>query len=424
MLTMDNTSNRSNWLNWSSLTTIVVLFVLMRLTILFLFTPQGLLNAYSDYYYYFRTAQLSDQGYYPFVNMWYEYPPLLAYLPLVIYRLTQAIVPVGDVYSFSYQLFARLLGMVYLVFETGVLILLCKTASTVWGRTKAEWLGWVYSGLSLPLFFWLYAHQVVVVFFMMLAIYWFITKKLWSSALALGLGVASKLVPIFLLPAFVKFLWPQVRTIVIFCLLVVLVFGIQYLPFFYLDGASWVAASFRAIFNVGSYSTVYAILDGNWGPGNYGPLSTRIDIHQAVVSHTNPSVLPGWVILAVFALAYLFFYVRPVEVNNPQHFIWFSTLTWIFFHLYLKGWSPQWAVAFIPLILLSFPDHLGLILSLLLTTFVFIEWPLNALIDAKPLTVMIIILRTGLLVALFIQLARRLWSPINRAVVMENLKNG
>jgi hypothetical protein len=395
----------------------------MRLTILFLFTPQGLFNAYSDYYFYFRSAQLSDQGYFPFINMWYEYPPMLAYLSLAIYRLTQAIIPVGDVYSFGYQLFARLLGLVFLVFETGVLVLLYKIALEIWGREKADWLGWVYSGLSLPVFFWLYAHQVVVVFFMMLAIFLFISKRLWPSAAALGLGVASKFFPIVMVLPIVKFLWPQLKKIVVFVLLVLLVFGIGYLPFLYVGGGPWLIASFQALTNVGSYGTIWAVLDGNWGPGTYGPLSTRVDLDQSMLLHANPSRLPGWLVLAAFGLLYGVFFFRPVDRNNPVQFVWFSTLTWVIFHLYLRGWSPQWAVAFIPLILLSFPDHLGLILVLALTAVVFIEWPLSEFLESNALAITVILGRTSLFIVTLILLARRLWLPPARTVSIYHEKN-
>jgi hypothetical protein len=392
----------------------------MRLTILLFFTPQGLINAYSDYYYYFRSAQLSDAGYYPFLNMWYEYPPLLAYLPLAVYRLTQAVIPVGDIYSFGYQLFARLLGMVFLVFETGVLILLYETAVRVWDRDKAIWLGWVYSALSLPLFFWLYAHQGVVVFFVMLSIFWFITKKYSASAIALGMGVAAKLVPVVMLPSVVKFLWPRYRKTLFYSLFVLLFFLLAYLPFLFSGGGPWVMASFNANFRVGSYGTIWAIFDSNWGPGTYGPLDTRLDITQAEVVQANPSILPGWIVLLVFALFYALFFIRPNDVTDPKHFIWFTTLTWIIFYLYIKGWSPQWAVMLVPFLLLSFPDHLGLTLTLLLTSIVFLEWPLNAVIEARSLAVIVVIGRTLFFVSVLLLLIRKMWPSMGRDLPLKS----
>jgi hypothetical protein len=279
----------------------------------------------------------------------------------------------------------------------------------VWGRDKAIWLGWVYALLSLPLFFWLYAHQGVVVFFIMLSIFWFITKKYPASAIALGLGVAAKLVPIVILPPVVKFLWPRYRKVLLYSLLVLLVFALTYLPILINGGASWVVASFKALSRVGSYGTIWAIFDGNWGPGTYGPLDTRLDISQAEVVQANPSILPGWIVLLVFALFYAWFYFRPNDVTDPKHFIWFTTLTWIIFYLYIKGWSPQWAVMLVPLLLLSFPNHLGLTLTLLLTSIVFLEWPLNAVIEARSLSVIIIIGRTLFFISVLLLLIRNMW---------------
>ena len=52
----------------SQLKTIVILFVVLRLTVLFFYTPQGLLNAFSDYQHFYRTAQLSYSVYFPYIH--------------------------------------------------------------------------------------------------------------------------------------------------------------------------------------------------------------------------------------------------------------------------------------------------------------------------------------------------------------------
>ena len=106
----------------SQLKTIVTLFVVLRVTILLMYTPQGLLNAYTDFQHYYRVASLSDQGYYPFVNSWSEHPPLQAYTSIAVYRLVRSVMPAGELTTPAYQVFARLLGAVMLIFETGVLI--------------------------------------------------------------------------------------------------------------------------------------------------------------------------------------------------------------------------------------------------------------------------------------------------------------
>ena len=116
----------------SQLKTIVTLFVVLRVTILLLYTPQGLLNAYTDFHHYYRTAQLSDQGFFPYVNSWSEYPPLLGYTTQAVYSAVRSIMPMGGLNDFSYQVFARLLGAIMLIFETGSLILLHRLASKAW----------------------------------------------------------------------------------------------------------------------------------------------------------------------------------------------------------------------------------------------------------------------------------------------------
>ncbi|MBN2551013.1 MAG: DUF2029 domain-containing protein [Anaerolineales bacterium] len=391
--------------------TILTLFIAARLTILFFYSPQGLLNAYTDYYYYYRTAQLSEQGYYPFVNMWYEYPPITAYLPQAAYGLTRQALPPGDVYSFSYQFFARLLGVILLVFDTGVLVLLQAIAARVWGQARAIHLAWVYAALSLPLLFWTYSHQAVAVFFLLLAIYLFLEGRPLGSAAALGLGIAAKITPVFLLAPALKFTWPQRGRAAAYGLVAGIVPLLTYLPFTLLGGWSWIAASFTAMARVGSYGTLWAMIDQNWGPGDYGPLETRLQLDQAGVIQANPSVIPGVLILGVFALLYALVYFRPVDRSDPRHFIWFTTLTMIIFHLWSKGWSPQWVVMIIPLVLLSFPAGGGLRWVLWFTALILVEWLFSALTQAPVMASIFILLRTLLLVWIGWVLVRRLWSP-------------
>jgi len=174
----------------SQLNTILVLFLFLRLTLLFLYTPQGLLNAYTDYYFYYRSAQLSDAGYYPFLNMWYEYPPLTAYLHVLPYRLVRGFLPAGDIFSLTYRLYATMLGMIFLIFDAGVLVLLHRLAWRLWGSSAANWSAWVYASLSVPLFFWSYSHQSVPTFFCLLALAAYLERQWFKSGLALGLGAA------------------------------------------------------------------------------------------------------------------------------------------------------------------------------------------------------------------------------------------
>ena len=119
----------------SQLGTVLTLFMVLRLTVLFFYSQQGLFNNYIDYHHYYRTALLSEQGFYPFINMWYEYPPILAYLPQLAYWLAGAIITPVGVDSFSYQLFIRILGLFLLVFDALSLVLVHDICKRLWGKT-------------------------------------------------------------------------------------------------------------------------------------------------------------------------------------------------------------------------------------------------------------------------------------------------
>jgi hypothetical protein len=391
------------------LKTIVTLFVILRVTILLMYTPQGLLNAYTDYQHYYRTAQFSDQGFYPFVNMWYEYPPATTYLSEAVYRLARVVFPPGDLDSFTYQIYARLLAALFLCFETGVVIWLHRLAVRLWNVERANWLGWVYASLSLPLFFWNASQNSVVAFFALLSIECFLQTRYAASAVALGVGVAAKFTPIFLLGPAARFLLPDLRRTCGYGVITVGVLAAFFLPFVFLGGGPWVAASFVMLGRLGSWATPWALLDGNWNPGDAGPLTTRFQLDAINHLPGNPAVIPPALSLLVFGAIYLWLFTRPISTRGPRQFLWFTLLTALLFVLWSKGWSPQWATLLIPLFLLSFPDWRGLGLVLVLTGVIFAEWPLSDALRLRELLAVSIVARTALFVFSAILAARQLW---------------
>jgi len=395
----------------SQLKTIVTLFVILRVTILLLYTPQGLLNAYTDFHHYYRTAQLSDQGFFPYVNSWSEYPPLLGYTTQAVYSAVQAVMPMGGLSDFSYQVFARLLGAIMLMFETGSLILLHRIAVKAWDMERANWLGWVYSVLSVPLFYWNASQTSNFVFFTLLALYWFMTNKRAASAVALALGMLIKLTPVFLLGSVARFLWPARRPIARYFLIVAVVFAVACVPFVLLGGASWTIASLASNVVRASWSTPWALIDGNWGVGDVGDIPARTQLDLAYRVYGNPPVIPPILVLAVFGLIFVWLFRRPLDQRSPAHFIWFTTLTLLLFHLWSKGWSPQWAMLIMPFLLLSFPNQRGLGLVLIFTLLLFVEWPLSAVLQWPPLIAAAILGRTALFVVVGVMLFRKIWPP-------------
>ena len=396
----------------SQLKTIVTLFVILRVTILLMHTPQGLLNAYTDYQHYYRVAQLSEQGYLPFINSWSEHPPLQAYTSLAVYSLVRSVMPAGDLSSTTYQVFARLLSAIMLIFETGVLILIHRLATRMWDMERANWLAWVYTALSVPLFYWNASQTSNFVFFTLLAAYWFIANKRTASAVSLALGMLIKFTPVFLIGSVARFLWPAPKPIVRYIIIVAIVFALAFVPFIMLGGTSWTTASLASNFVRASWSTPWAIIDGNWSVGDVGAVPTRTQLDLAYRVYGNPPVIPGILSIIVFGLIFLWLFRRPIDQRDPRHFIWFTTLTLLLFHLWSKGWSPQWAMLIIPFILLSFPNQRGLSLVLIFTLLLFIEWPLADVIKWPPIIATAILGRTTLFISMCVMLCRRLWPRV------------
>jgi hypothetical protein len=393
----------------SQLKTIVMLFVILRVTILLMYTPQGLLNAYTDFHHYYRVARLSDQGYYPFVNAWSEHPPLQAYTSQAVYSIVRSFMPAGDLTTPTYQFFARILGLVMLIFEAGVLILIHRIATRTWDIERANWLAWVYTVLSVPLFYWNASQTSNFVFFTLLAVYWFMTNKRTASAVSLALGMLIKFTPVFLIGSVARFLWPDFKSIARYVIVVAIVFALAFVPFVALGGTTWTIASLASNFVRASWSTPWAIVDGNWGVGDVGDVPTRTQLDQAYRVYGNPPAIPAIIVLAAFGLIFLWLFRRPIDQRDPRHFIWFTTLTLLLFHLWSKGWSPQWAMLIIPFVLLSFPNQRGLILVLIFTLLLFIEWPLADVMKWPPIIATAILGRTALFVVMCVMLFRRIW---------------
>jgi hypothetical protein len=322
------------------------------------------------------------------------------YLSIGVYRLTRSVLPPGDLDSFTYQVYARLLASVFLIFETGILITLYRLAARAYDVSRANWAGWVYASLSVPLFFWNASQNSVVVLLSLLSLRWLIEGRVKRSAVMLGLGIAAKFTPVFLLAVAAKVLWPRWRDLIKYAALTALTVAAIYLPFVALGGGAWIAASFVMLARLASYSTPWALIDGNWLPGDAGPLTNRLQLNAIDQLPGNPAVIPGVIVIAVFAIAYLWIARRPIDRSRPTAVIGFATFTAAIFLLWSKGWSPQWATLIIPFILLWSPDLRGLKWVLVLTGVVFVEWPLADALHSQVLLTLAIGARTALWIGL------------------------
>ncbi|MDX1521635.1 MAG: glycosyltransferase family 87 protein [Anaerolineae bacterium] len=386
----------------SDFSLILILFFTSRLMMLLAFPPENLI-VYGDYQTYFNIAAFVSRGYWPYVDFWYEFPPIFPYLNILIYTLA------GQ----QLKNYIVLLAVTLLIVELGNLYLLYRLALALHGPATALQTAWIYAALFIPIFFWLGNFDALTTFFILLGVYALLKNRPVLLALALGLGVMIKIVPAFLIatvwrakgwrPALI-----YAGTTLGICLVIL---G----PFFLMNPATTVA-SLQAQASKSSYETVWALLDGNDTTGNFGPLSDRLEVAKATEPLHNPPRIPNWLRLIPFGLLGLFVLTRPVRRPPPADALIFTSLTFVIFFLWSPGWSPQWQTFLIPLLLLALPQRRAVLFIIVLGFVNFLEWPvmlsrgLNELLPVTILTRTVILILLG--VDLYGQLHRQ--ADLNR----------
>jgi hypothetical protein len=390
---MDSTGDRP----LSGFWVVLALFISARLMLLVIWPPETL-TLYGDYDYYFRLAALERSGQLPFVHYWSEYPPVFPWLNLVLYELSGG----------SFKNYVVLTRLVLLAFEAGSLYLLYRIAVDSRGPDQAMQITWVYLALTVPVFIWLGSFEAITACLVLLALFTLKRGRPWITGLIIGLGAMVKWLPLLLLAAVGRQRGPRAGLVSGLAALLVCLVVLGPLAWFSPD---YTLASLKAQVGKSSWQTLWALLDGNLAnTGSFGPLSDRFDPARAGVPLHNPSRLPWWLTAIPFAGAGLFALTRPRRRQIDDHLV-FSALAFILFCLWSKGWSPQWQMFLIPLLLLSLPLRRAVLVVLALGFINVLEWPAilsRGLTQLLPLTV---IARSLIWVVLAWELYQRLAHP-------------
>jgi hypothetical protein len=353
------------------------------------------LTRYGDYDVLFRLAAFSQAGNLPFIHYWSEYPPLFPWLNVLIYQVS------GD----SFKNYALLLSLALLAFEAGALLLLYRLAVDLHGRERALQVSWIYATLGIPVFIWLGTFEAMTSCFLLAALWALSRAHAGRSGLLIGLGALTKLVPLVVLP--VVWRGRGWRATLASGAVVVLVCLACLAPLYVL-GPDFTLASLQAQLAKSSSQTIWAIIDGNLAnTGNFGPLVQRFSPAAAGVPLHNPSRLPAWLTALPFAALGIFLMTRPIQ-RVGQHVPILTALLIVLFFLWSKGWSPQWQLFLIPLLLLALAPGRAVMFILVLGFVNLLEWPVilsRGLTHLLPLT---IVVRTLILALLGWELYREL----------------
>ena len=367
---------------------ILSLFVSFRLMMTMAYPPEAL-TSYSDYPYFYALADLARQGYYPLLDYWYEYPPIFPYLSQAVYAITS-----------GYHAYATLLAVVLLIFEAGNLALLYLIANEIHDKETSLKIAWIYSCLLVPVFFLWNGLDSLSLFFTLLSLWWLLRNRHALSAVALGLGLMTKYLPGILLATVWRFV--KHRKALAYTLIAALVAVAIFLPFA-IASPSFTLASLRSQASKSSWQTVWALIDGNYATGLFGPVADHLDPTKAGLQLHNPSRIPWFITVPLFALIYLYLFSRPIDTREKGALLSFTGMTLCLFFLWSKGWSPQWQVMLIPLILLVFPNGHGVLYCIVLGFANFLEWPVILSRGLNHLLMLTVPLRTMLLTLMLVE---------------------
>jgi hypothetical protein len=336
--------------------TVPALFLVSRLVLIIALPLDGL-RGFGDFLHFYHLAALG----WPFLDYWVEFPPLFPFISRLIYLLAG-----GRQHVYDY-----LLVLILSVAEAACIAVFLRLAKKI--NPEADWFrcGVVYAFIlvGLPYGWWYFDPLAVLA--MLLGLLWLINGKDIHTGLALAAGTMVKLFPVMALAVVWRF-----RTARRAAWVTALTLGMTLM----LYGTLWLAsprmtiASVRSQASKGSWETVWALLDGNYQTGNFGPEIERLDPEKALVARGNPARLPSGLTLILFALLGGWFFLK-ARITEATGVVSFLGFTWCLFLSWSPGFSPQWVLYLIPLCLLGLPEREGILMTVVLTLLSLLEWP-------------------------------------------------
>jgi hypothetical protein len=382
---------------------ILVLAVAFRLLAILVFRPGGYLGEMSDFGFYRLLLSFTNQGYYPLVDFWVEYPPLFPWLMVGLYRLSLLI----PAWTQPGTWFYFLLSLVLTIVEAGNLILFYAIARRLYGQARSVRLTWIYAALLVPVLTLFVGFDGLALMFMLWAVLLTLDRRPIASGIAAGLGFMTKLVPIAAAPAAIAHMgrWPQrvkfLLALALVCLLIAL-------PFLF-TGPDYLIQSLKSPVERSTWETVWALIDGYYSYGVPGGWD-RFDPAMAGAGQ-HPTRLPWTVITIGFGLFYLALYTRRIDWADRRCVVAFTALTQNLLTLYFKGYSPQFLIMLLPFLILLLPGWRGVAYTLLLSAINLVEYPLYFLVlpEAHWLLAGTVLLRTLILVVVGVEYAAQVY---------------
>ena len=352
---MKNRSFSAGKLKISDAALPLLLLVAARLMLL-MSQPVSGLWGYGDGIHFYDLAALPG---WPYFDHWVEFPPVFPFLSELIFRVANG----------KQHVFSTLLVVLFSVADVGNLWLFMRIQKRIDPQPQS-WRAWTYFAYLVMLSYGWWYFDPLAVFCMLLGVDLLLEDRDIAAGFALGMGVLVKLFPVLAL----VILWRQPVKRILKLVLVVTGVAVVGYGILWMLSPDYTLASLLSQFSKGSWETVWALIDGNYRTGNFGPVELRLDTNLLSAGQGNPARIPTWLTLVIFGGAGLFGLLK-TKNDTPKTMV--ISLGWAVTLLFLwsSGWSPQWLLFLVPLMLLVFPKTMALMGSLVFVLVNLLEWP-------------------------------------------------
>lgn len=336
---------------------LAVLYIFGRLILFLCLIPKDIYGA-GDLPGYFEWAGLNG---WPFFSFWVEYPPVFPLIVKSFYLLSGA-----QVFLFDF-----LIVMLISICGGLSIYVFAKIARRLFDENEAARRIVIYFAILAPLpYTWWYFDLFPLLLVLLGLAFLLMEQEVWAGTWA-GLGIITKWFPVFLLPAVWRFRPPKKAAIItgISLGITAAIIGLLLLVSPSMSSASFFSQPSRT-----SWETVWAIIDGNYTTGAFVPLDERTNPAAANFPRGNPARISSRITFIFFAGLGIWLFFR-VKNYGPSSLIAFVGITWVVFLLWSPGWSPQWILYLIPLILLTLQQDKAIFWTFLLVLVAVLEWP-------------------------------------------------
>ncbi|MDZ4159117.1 MAG: glycosyltransferase 87 family protein [Anaerolineaceae bacterium] len=370
----------------------LAVFIYTRM-VLFMALPLEGLKGYSDITHFYSLASIPGL---PYIHYWVEYPPAFPFLSELVFWLAG-----GQQHVYGY-----LLLFLFTLADCGNLLVFYWLAVQIHPIQEARIRTCAYLLILVPLSYsWGYFDSLAVLA-LLLGLMFLLRGKPLMAGFAFGAGALIKVFPLLgMIAAWRAVRWKRAAAMA--GVAIGLSLGLMGL----LWGVSpeFTQASLGSQPGKGSWQTVWALLDENYQTGLISLLGNRTEPEVTFPLRGNPPLISPWLTLLIFTgLGLISLYkiksVTPVKTLSVVGF------AFCMFFLWLPGWIPQWVLFLLPLILISLPMQVSVLMASVMVLINLLEWPVLlsrgyfwSLVYSVPVRAFLLVLLAGL----FFQNARR-----------------